>query len=197
MKKSALVFLAVISFAGAKAQFQFGVKAGANFATLSGSDVANTQTLVNFNGGVFAKLPFDRRWSLQPELVYSGQGTKADLNSITVSEHVNFLNIPILLKYSHGSGFYLETGPQAGFLLAAHETLQQTTTDVKSFYKSSDWSWVFGVGYKIPITHLGIDLRYNAGLTNIEDSQHTGSNGTIRNNVWQLGLTYVLFSSWR
>ena len=40
---------------------------------------------------------------------------------------------------------------------------------------------------------LGIDLRYNVGLSNINNYQ--GDNSVIHNNVFQFGLTYVLFSS--
>jgi hypothetical protein len=193
MKKLALVFLAAMSFAGAKAQFQFGLKAGANFSSLSGSAINDASTLVGFNGGAFAKLPITGHWSLQPELVFSTQGAKSSSGDFT--EHVNYMNIPILLKYSHRVGFYFETGPQAGFLLSAHESAQGVSTDVKSWYKSSDWSWVFGVGYKIPMTHLGIDLRYNVGLSDINDPSNSGFNGSVHTDTWQLGLTYVLFSA--
>lgn len=198
MKKLALVLLAGISFASANAQFQFGVKAGANFATLSGSDVVDAKTLFNLNVGAFAKLPIDRRWSLQPELVYSGQGARFDDGSAgTLSDHINFLNVPVLLKYSHGSGFFLETGPQLGFVLSANEKVEGNSTNVKSLLNSSDFAWVFGVGCKIPASRLGIDLRYNVGIANIEDRNHTGETGSIRSNVFQLGLTYVLFSTGR
>ncbi len=57
MKKLAFLFLAGISVVNANAQFQFGVKAGANFSNLTGSDVQDAKTLVSLNAGVFAKLP--------------------------------------------------------------------------------------------------------------------------------------------
>ena len=88
MKKLALVILAGISFATANAQFQFGAKGGFNFSTLSGSDIQDAKTLVNFNVGVFARLPLIDRLSLQPELVYSVQGAKFD--NPDESHHVRY-----------------------------------------------------------------------------------------------------------
>src|ERR1700749_3326329 len=113
MKKLALVLFAGISFATAHAQVQFGVKAGGNFATQTGSDAGDSKTLFNFNAGAFVRLPIAPGIGLQPELVYSGQGADYDLGSNgTLHEHANYLNIPILFKWSHRSGPYFETGPQ-------------------------------------------------------------------------------------
>jgi hypothetical protein len=195
MKKLALVILAGISFATANAQFQFGAKGGFNFATLSGSDIDGSKTLVNFNVGVFARLPLIERLSLQPELVYSVQGAKFD--NPDESHHVNYLNIPILLRYNAGAGFGIFTGPQVGFLLSAHNKFDGNSINEKDFFKSADFSWAFGLAYRIPQTKLGIDARYNLGISNIEDNSKSGQNGSVRNGVFQLGVTYILFSSGR
>ncbi len=137
MKKLALVILAGISFASANAQFQFGAKAGANFSTITGSDAADNSTLVNFNAGIFLRLPLVDRLSIQPELVYSVQGAKASGSS--ESNHLNYFNIPILLKYAAGAGFAVETGPQLGFLLGAHDKLitqSENFVDVRNHFRS-------------------------------------------------------------
>jgi opacity protein-like surface antigen len=195
MKKLALVILAGISFATANAQFQFGAKGGFNFATLSGSDIRDAKTLVNFNVGVFARLPLIDRLSLQPELVYSVQGAK--FSNPDESHHVNYLNIPILLRYSAGSGFGIYTGPQIGFLLSAHQKINGNSLTEKDFFNSADFAWAVGLSYKIPSTRLGIDARYNFGIANIEDRSNSNQTGSIRNDVFQLGVTYVLFSTGR
>ena len=195
MKKLALVLLAGISFATANAQFQFGAKGGLNFATLSGSDIDGAKTLVNFNVGVFARLPLIERLSLQPELVYSVQGAKFE--NPDESHHVNYLNLPILLKYAAGGGFAIYTGPQVGFLLSAHNKYDGNSINEKDFFKSADFAWAFGLAYRIPQTKLGIDARYNLGISNIEDRTNSQQTGSVRNGVFQLGLTYILFSSGR
>ncbi len=196
MKKLALVILAGISFATANAQFQFGAKGGFNFSTWSGSDSHDAKTLVNFNVGVFARLPLVDRLSLQPELVYSVQGFRYDGNP-DGSQHFNYLNIPILLRYSAGSGFGIYTGPQIGFLLSAHEKFSGNSYNEKDRFNSTDFAWAVGLSYKIPASRLGIDARYNFGIANIEDRYKTGRTGSARNDVFQLGVTYVLFSTGR
>jgi Outer membrane protein beta-barrel domain len=196
MKKLAFLFLAGISVVNANAQFQFGVKAGANFSNLTGSDVQDAKTLVSVNAGVFAKLPVTRTVSIQPELVYSGQGAKYNDGTITASQHINYFNIPVLFKYHNFSGFFLETGPQVGFLLSASAKESGISEDDKNGFKSVDFSWVFGVGYKIPTTRLSLDLRYNLGISNIvSNNDQNTDNSSAHNGIFQLGLMYVLFST--
>jgi Outer membrane protein beta-barrel domain len=197
MKKLAFLLLAGITGVTANAQFQFGVKAGANFSTLTGADVQDAKTLVSVNGGVFAKLPLTHSISVQPELVYSGQGAKYNDGSLAATQHINYFNVPVLLKYHNFTGFFLETGPQFGFLMSANAKESGVSVDDKNGYKSTDWSWVFGAGYKIPTTRLSIDLRYNLGISNVIDNgyQNNYDGGTAHNGIFQLGLMYVLFSA--
>ena len=196
MKKLALVFLAGMSIAtAANAQFQFGVKAGANFSTVNGNDAGGASTLTGFNGGVYFKLPLPGHLSIQPELLYSGQGFEDNSGGVNGKQHFNYFNIPVLLKYTHFSGLFIETGPQAGVLTSANYKAAGVSTDDKSYYQSADFSWVVGVGFKIPTTPLSIDARYNFGLSNIENTSSTGGTGTIRNGSFQIGLMLKLFSA--
>ncbi|GGA95242.1 porin family protein [Puia dinghuensis] len=197
MKKLALVLFAGISFATAHAQVQFGLKAGANFATQTGSDAGDAKTLTNVNAGAFLRLAIAPHLGIQPELVYSGQGASYDVTNGTLKYHANYMNIPVLLKYSWPVGPYVETGPQLGFLLSAHQSINGNSTNDKNSYNTTDLAWVFGVGVRIPRSPVGIDLRYNVGIANVEDRNTTGSNGSIRNDVLQLGITYVLFNGLR
>ena len=109
MKKLALVFLVGMSIANvANAQFQFGIKAGANFSTVNGSDVAGASTVTGFNGGVYFKLPLTGHLSIQPGL-YSGQGFGDNDGTVDAKQHFNYFNIPVLLKYTHFSGLFVKT----------------------------------------------------------------------------------------
>jgi hypothetical protein len=193
MKKLALVILAGISFATANAQIQFGLKGGGNFATLKG-DKIDAQTLFGFNAGFYLKLPVVRGVSLQPELVYSTQGADFETTDGTIHEHLNYVNVPLLLKFAHRSGLYFETGPQVGFLATAAAKLAENSSDIKSAYTSADFAWVFGFGFKVPHSPLGFDFRYNLGLSNIVNQDQTDVPAE-HNGVFQIGLTYVLLST--
>jgi len=205
MKRLLFVLIAGVSFTVANAQgsVQFGVKGGLNIANMNVSNGFNGysySTLANFNLGVFLKIPVVRFFSFQPELYYSGQGFKVDDgNGGTTTEHVNYLNIPVLAKFTFPPGFFLETGPQLGFKLNAKDKYSDgTTQDVSSYYNSADFSWVIGAGYKIPMAPVAIDLRYNVGVTNVaDDAQYGTGYGQygVRNGVFQLDLMFTLFKA--
>jgi len=201
-----------------RAQVQYGVRAGFSFPELmtSGSPTTsvegNTQTMryfpfTSFTGGVFASLKLAKTWYLQPELNYSLQGAtgRPEQDYYVHAEEAyrySYLNIPVLIKYKLPAAFFVETGPQLGLLISARidETLVGAVNDmhynIKSQTKSTDVSWVFGAGYCSPF-NIGLDFRYNMGLTNI--NQATGGNttsapipnGTLKNSVLQLGVFYI------
>lgn len=201
-KKLVLILFAATSLATANAQgqLQFGVKGGLNLSTVTVSNGFNGysySTLPNFNAGLFLKVPVVRGFSIQPEIMYSGQGFKsADGNAGEYSEHVNYMNIPILAKFTHRSGLFLETGPQFGLRLNAKDVENSVSDDISSAYNSADFSWVFGAGFKIPMSPVGFDFRYNVGITNVANDSYYG-NGYgqygVRNGVFQLDLFIVLF----
>jgi len=190
MKKLVVLVLTAGTFFTASAQVQLGLKAGANFATLSGSAADGAQTKVDFHGGAFAQIALFNAFALQPELLYSGQGAKGNQNETDFTINQAYLNIPVLFKYQHGSGLFAETGPQLGFLLAANAKAGGTSTDIKSSYKSTDFSWAFGIGYKISMLHAGIDARYNLGISNIMSENIPGQ--TLTNSVFQVGVFFLL-----
>jgi hypothetical protein len=55
--------------------------------------------------------------------------------------------------------------------------------------KPYDFSWVFGLGYKMPKMNLGIDARYNLGLTTVNEP--TGDPAKNKNSVFQFGIFYL------
>ena len=201
MKKLVLILFAGIAFATAHAQgqIQFGVKGGLNVSNVTVSNGFNGysySSLANFNAGVFVKIPVIHGLSIQPEVYYSGQGFKSsDGSTGEYSEHVNYVNVPILAKYSWPYGLFLETGPQLGFKLSAKDKENGVSTDISSAYNSADLSWVLGLGYKIPMSPVGFDFRYNTGILNVANDSYYG-NGygqyAVRNNVFQIDLILVL-----
>lgn len=194
MKKLAFVLLAGFSFATAHAQFAFGIKGGANFSNVNGSGVSGTNSLVGFNAGVFLKLPVTKHLAIQPEVDYSGQGFKATYGGVTATQHENYISIPVLLKY-HVAGVFIETGPQAGILASAKVSQQGISADDKGNFNSADFSWVFGAGFKIPMTPISLDARYNFGLSNIANNSGSSDNSTVHNGVFQIAVMINLFSA--
>jgi hypothetical protein len=195
MKKAIVLAFSVIALSSAKAQIQFGVKAGVNLANLTLSNVtdntASLKTNTDFNAGLLAYIPIAKSLVFQPEVVYSGQGSKLSYPSDQTANGTlaySYINVPLVVKYAHSSGLFAETGPQVGFLISAKAKADGQSTDIKSSVQSTDFSWAFGVGYKIPEVNLGIDVRYNLGLTNLNKDD---TNGKVKNSVFQIGLFYL------
>lgn len=159
---------------------KYGLKAGVNFATItnSGGDLKP-----GFNGGVLAHVHVTPAFSLQPEVMYSNQGTKSSSANKVL---LNYINIPLLLQYNFHNGFRLQGGPQVGFLLEAKSKAGNVETDIASGYKTVDFSIPVGFSY-LGYSGFGADLRYNIGVTNTVKN----SAASYRNSVLQLGLFYL------
>jgi len=192
VKKLSLFAIAFLTTTIAGAQIQPGIKGGLNRANSQGSPSepgGSFKFRINFNAGGLAYIPLNSKFGLQPEAMYSGQGFRVEAAGATVGKlHAAYINVPILLKYKTSSGFFIEAGPQAGFLLNAKVlSFANSMVDVTSSYKSTDFSAVFGLGY-LSFANIGIDARYNLGLTNIIKDI---SNGQQKNNVIQIGIFYA------
>jgi hypothetical protein len=193
MKKMFLLIIATSAVIFASAQIQFGVKANYNLASVMHSGAGTSGDTYSgksgFSGGVLALMPISGSLYLQPEIVYSGQGTNVSNSGESGSLNFNYLNIPVLAKYQSSSGFFGETGPQVGFVLSSNVKTQGVTVDFKDYTQSVDFSWAFGVGYKLQDMGLGFDIRYNLGLTNMVKNTEDVS---YKNSVFQFGVFYLL-----
>jgi hypothetical protein len=190
MKKMFLVLIAVGSTMTGTAQIQFGVKAGYNYSNIAFStSVSDASWKSGFSAGILTSIPLFKSCFFQAEMMYSGQGTRFPDTYVPEKLNFNYLNVPVLFKFQHSSGLFAETGPQFGFILSAKQYLGSQTSDIKNQIQSTDFAWVFGIGYKLPMG-LGIDARYNPGLTNISKSV-AFSDVTAKNEVFQFGLFYL------
>ena len=190
MKKIFLIIVCASTFVVTKAQVSYGVKGGLNISNVIGEDADGAKSKVGFHAGVFAGFPVADKLSIQPELVYSAQGSKFEVSGEDdVIQNAGYLNIPVLAKYNIASGFYGATGPQLGFLLSAKAKMGDIETDIKDLYKKTDFSWAFGIGYQTT-SNIGIDLRYNLGISRLDDE----GDSKVKNGVFQLGLFYVIGS---
>lgn len=189
MKKLFLVFIGAAAFTTASAQVQFGVKAGANLATLVGDDIEDVKSKVGFNAGAFVRLPITESFKIQPEVLFSTQGAKSDGGEMgDVKLNFSYVNIPVMFQYHTESGFFAETGPQVGFAAKRQMKAGDVSVDLDEGFKKVDFAWGLGAGYQLPMG-VGINARYNFGMSNIADSEE--GDAKVRNSVFQLGVFYV------
>lgn len=192
MKKiTFFTFLVMAGFAVSAQNTTLGLKGGVNLATWSNSNPDITYSnRVGFHAGLFSQIHVSPSFAVQPEVVYSSQGTK--YNDVANREHnlqMNYVNIPVMLQAKVGGGWYAQAGPQVGFLVGTTDKINDVETGffTTSDFKKTDVAVGVGLGYSSP-SALGIDARYNLGLTDV----NLGGSNKIKNNVLQVGLTYKL-----
>jgi hypothetical protein len=146
-------------------------------------------------------------FKIQPELIFAMQGAKFvnenieifdpnDSSSTLVDFESNInestIIIPIVAQYFVSDNFYLEGGPQFGYIINRKENITKdpfanisgTPTEPMDFdYDKFDLGLTFGIGYKIS-EKISVNTRYFFGL--IE------RNNTIKSSVFNLGLEYKI-----
>ncbi|TDO27136.1 porin family protein [Sediminibacterium goheungense] len=192
MKKVLLaVFAVTLVTATLQAQgIRLGAKVGTNLNKVSGQSFSDGFDLAYHVGG-FLEIDFNKKWGIQPEVLWSQTATKrSSFNTIYASEinplnnqqkiKLDYLSIPVLFRYNVGGILTLNLGPQFGILLNQDKTLLQNG---ESAFKSGDFSMVAGgqLNFKV----LRIYGRYNIGLQNINDIDNKDK---WTNQQIQLGL---------
>jgi opacity protein-like surface antigen len=191
MKKIILSLIAIMAFGFANAQkTRFGVKGGLNISTVVGGDVEDTKSLIGFHVGGLAEIHVVQRFFIQPELLFSTQGTKVDGAFGTDADiKFNYLNIPVLAKYYIvDNKFSVEAGPQLGILLSA----KSDGNDIKDFTRSTDFGFNIGAGYNFT-DNLSVGLRYTIGLSPLSDKDVDNADDyydSAKNSNLALSLAY-------
>lgn len=180
---------------------QFGAKAGVSVSSLSeDATLSDQKSKVGFNAGLFINAPLGQNFSIQPELLYSQYGDKAEAtvasNKYSYTRSLDYITVPVMFQYNATPEFYLEAGPELGFLVSAknkvkNETTGNTVTETSN-YKDDLNGFNFGLGlgagyYFTP--NIGLTARYVAGFTDIAKDRPSGSDA-VRNNVFQAGLAF-------
>lgn len=100
----------------------FGIRAGVNFQNLNGEAAGrdlNNKIKTGFNAGINVEVPLADEFYLQPGLLFTSKGAKADDNENT-KWNINYLELPInfVFKPILGNGnLLLGAGPYLGYAL--------------------------------------------------------------------------------
>lgn len=199
MKKILILSIATFSYMAMNAQVKFGIKANANLSKFSGSDAKmgdiSPKFKVGFIGGGLANISISEILSVQPELLYSMEGSQYKEGDNKITYKTDYVNLPVMVQYNNPLGFYVETGPQVGFLVSAKAKSKagdlEESEDVKDSFKSINFSWGLGLGYKLS-NGLGIGARYNYGLLNVIDPNGEDTDVNIHLGGFQAGVFYTL-----
>jgi len=170
-----------------KGHINFGVKGGMNLYNIHNDNAATYDPKIGLNLGVLGHIHVAKHFALQPEIQYSTQGAKYTNDFGDNKINLNYINVAVLLQYMWDNGFRLQAGPQAGILVSAKSNNNDNKVDIKNNYKPLDLGASFGASYIHPSTGVGIDARYNLGLSNINENSDLKST----NRGFQLSLFYI------
>ena len=195
MKKLFLItvlglFITAMSFA--QGELRIGAKAGLNIASIGGdayvTGFSGFDSRTSFHVGALVEVPISDKISVQPEVLYSSQGSKFNFGfGSTPDVKLDYVNIPILGKYHIIEGLSGELGPVIGILVKAEADGDGETQDIKESYKSTDIGVAIGASYRLPMG-VFFSLRYNKGVTDINDDPDISAKN--QNNVFQVSAGY-------
>jgi hypothetical protein len=187
------IFAAVAAFS--QAEVAIGLKAGPNFANVNTEATAgeNYKSRTGFHGGAFVLFKLTKI-GIQPELIFSQQGSTVEFDNKDYKANFTYLNIPVMLKLYLAAGLNLQLGPQFGFITKATQEIPTSTggvseEDIKDTLKGSDLSLGMGAGWDLPFG-LTLDARYNLGLSRINDKDQPEE---AKNQVFQVSVGYKIF----
>ncbi|RZJ67758.1 MAG: PorT family protein [Flavobacterium sp.] len=164
-----------------------GVKGGVNFSNVSGDDIGDTESRTNFHVGLVGELPLADIFSLQAEVLYSGQGFDVKnpvlLGADEATYKLDYINVPVLAKVYLFKGFSLEAGPQFSFKVNEKIEIDGEESDEQDEAEDFDFGVAAGATFQ---TEMGLFAygRYNYGFTDVVKDTD------IRNAVFQIGIGY-------
>ena len=182
----------------------FGIKGGINFSNLYAKDAADNKMLTGFNLGLFAKLPINKTFAIQPELYYTTKGAQTTYNSTfvngTFKYNFNYLELPLLFVVNITDNFNLHAGPYVSYMLNGKVKNKSNVGSVDfdekintEDYNKFDAGIAAGAGVDLGAVSLG--ARYTYGLTKVgKERIFAGTTYTTPDATNGVMSVYVSFS---
>lgn len=181
--------------AQAQEYFRIGLKGGVNFSNFAGKDARQSyfKDRKDIHLGLLSEILIAEQFALQPEIVYSSQGGRSgshnfnELSGEDVNFKVDYISLPVMLKYFIVPGLSIDVGPRFSFLVDARAEAtskgRATSLDITNRTEKFDLGIAGGVGYDLPWGFL-VQARYLRGFSNIYE------NANYRNSLIQLSVGY-------
>lgn len=163
-----------------------GLKGGLNVSNFMG-DIEDQSIRTSVHLGLVSEIVVSDKFSLQSELLYSGQGSSDGRVQGFSRNKLSYLTLPIMGKFAVTEGLSFQAGPQIGFLLSAKNKTDTSNDKIKDI-KTLDFGICAGLEYDFSSRYF-IQGRYNLGLS---DTGISGdSNKRVANSVFQISIGYL------
>ncbi|PSK97933.1 porin family protein [Cecembia rubra] len=161
MRKLSLITLLLCLIVSSEVFAQFGVRAGANISNFQGFDY---ESRIGMHLGAYYDLDLNSGFSIEPGLFFSQKGFKS--NNLEIKENVNYIDIPVLVRYHFEDIFNVFAGPQGSLTLSRNYSEGNFSSKDKNILRGYDFAAVLGAGIKLPYD-MNFQLSYDFGLLNL------------------------------
>lgn len=163
------LFLSMILLGSAlQAQTYLGVHGGLHLNYLKSTDIPAGLTNNLYSNalfGAFVQMQAGKKMAIQPELNFYRNKTERTTGNDQLQ--MNYVQVPVLLKFQGKSGLNLLVGPYVAFLSKAeNENFNGTVTDIKSSVANNDFGAVGGLEYQFK-NGLVLGGRYVYGISEV------------------------------
>lgn len=215
MKKqilTTLIVLCSISISSQISKIKFGVKSGVNLSKYNPDTyVANTKLAdykekTGFYLGVYTNIKLSSKLSIQPELLFSNQGTEMLIDILEINSfgqiignselnseiNENSISLPVVLRYDISDKFNFDLGIQLGYIVSLDEKIKNdfnsqindsNTLISTTSYDRFDLGFNVGLGYKVH-KNIRLNTRYFLGILERDN--------IIKPSIISLGIEYEL-----
>ena len=225
MRKITLVCLLGLAALAVQAQFTITPKVGVTASTVGRSkayndgveaDGGSRPLSIGFSAGVAFAIPVGDIFSIQPEILYTQKGFKEKYDDDYFQSKINYVEIPVLLKFTFGEEdelrFFGYVGPYVGYALngsiifkegGEKNTLKSKFGDEPANYTGDDLyiptnevnrldigAYIgAGISYPLGPGALSLEGRYGYGFTNFDkDSSGQASKEDLKSQNRTIGV---------
>lgn len=179
MKKFLLSIAALFLFAGVTnaQEWAFGPKVGVNFSSVNGWEGARTRKGVV--AGMFLERMIAPALAIQTDILYSMEGFRLKSSGETTKVNLDYIKMPIVLKYYLVRGLNLQLGGQVGYLVTKNLENNTLGYNLEHYTNRFSVDMVAGLSYDFCFG-LILEGRYTTGVTKIFNNGSGIANGTLQ-----------------
>jgi len=201
--KKIIMFTCLLGITGLTAmaqipKFTFGIKGGVNYSNLkTKDDLTDENSIMGYQAGIFTRFGGAGIY-FQPELYLGTKGneyTSIETNSgmMDVKGKIKFttLDLPLLVGTKIGTNklnLRFMAGPIVSFVIDESNNLGTAYNSVTDFGNYKKQTLGFQAGSGVDLGNLTFDVRYEAGLSNISQSEKYSQ----QQNLFHLSLGFKL-----
>ena len=191
--RTAILLCLALPLLSAPGFSQIGVKAGLNLASQRQGGFTQQGTRTGFLAGAFFAIPVNRRFTLQPEVVYIQKGGKKERESewggsFLVTTKMNNIDLTLVSKIHLGDlnavAPHLLFGPCVSYLLSGRYLYGEgeVTEDIEDYHKL-EFGYTLGIGTDVILgsSRIYLDARFSHSLTDVHITP---------SHIWNKGFSF-------